>query len=255
MEKLPSYVIPLGLGNEKYPNNWLVEKKGDNISQLNKFYAEFTGLYWIWKNRINSLNDNDLIGNCHNRVLWLNDLYENKKKFTTKSLFDNFLSKENEILKKKDVIQVQPISFKNKNLFKDFEEIHKCDALVKSLEFLDTGLSQKFAKHLEGNKLFPHNMFITSKSFFIEYCETIFPWLDKCFEYCDSNNLCKDYNMRLPAFLAERFTSFWFSEFKNRGFLSYARLGELHLSNNLNRFINSTKLPFTFYQYPTIHRY
>ena len=90
MEKLPSYVIPLGLGNEKYPNNWLVEKKGDNISLLNKFYAEFTGLYWIWKNRINSLNDNDLIGNCHNRVLWLNDLYENKKKFTTKSLFDNF---------------------------------------------------------------------------------------------------------------------------------------------------------------------
>ena len=122
-------------------------------------------------------------------------------------------------------------------------------------EFLDTGLSQKFAKkHLEGNKLFPHNMFITSKSFFIEYCEIIFPWLDKCFEYCDSNNLCKDYNMRLPAFLAERFI-IWFSEFKNRGFLSYARLGELHLSNNLNRFINSTKLPFTFYQYPTIHRY
>ena len=35
---------------EIYPENWFDEKKGDNISDLNKHYAEFTGLYWIWKN-------------------------------------------------------------------------------------------------------------------------------------------------------------------------------------------------------------
>ena len=44
MEKLPNFVIPLGLGEEKYPNNWLTEKVGKNISSLNKYYAEFTGL-------------------------------------------------------------------------------------------------------------------------------------------------------------------------------------------------------------------
>jgi len=98
-------------------------------------------------------------------------------------------------------------------------------------------------------------MFITKKSFFIEYCEMIFPWMEKCLEYCKQKDLCKNYNLRLPAFLAERFTSFWFSEFNNRKLLSYARLGKIHLSNNINKFINSTKLPFTFYQYPTIHRY
>ena len=114
MEKLPSYIIPLGLGEEKYPDNWLTEKVGDNISSLNRFYAEFTGLYWIWKNKINKLNSNDLIGNCHNRVLWLNDYIENKKKFTSGSLFDNFLNLENNILKETDVIQVQPITFKKK---------------------------------------------------------------------------------------------------------------------------------------------
>ena len=63
--------------------------------------------------------------------LWLNDLYENKKKFTTKSLFDNFLSKENEILKKKMLSKCNQLVLKIKNLFEDFEEIHKCDALVK----------------------------------------------------------------------------------------------------------------------------
>jgi len=255
MEKLPNYIIPLGLGLEKYPNNWLTEKNGDNISSLNKYYAEFTGLYWIWKNKIKNLGDNDLIGNCHNRVLWLNELIEKKKKFTTESLFDNFLKLENDILNKNDVIQVQPIIFEQKNLFEDFEEIHKCDALKKSIEFLDSNLAEKFTRHLTGNQFFPHNMFITKKSFFLKYCEVIFPWLEKCFEYCKNKDLCKDYNLRLPAFLAERFTSFWFSEFNNRGVLSYARLGRFHLSNNINRFVNSTKLPFTFYQYPTIHRY
>ena len=33
MEKLPNFVIPLGLGEEKYPNNWLTEKVGKNIKK------------------------------------------------------------------------------------------------------------------------------------------------------------------------------------------------------------------------------
>ena len=56
LEKLPSYIKPLGLGETSYPKNWLTEKTGENISSLNKYYAEFTGLYWIWKNRIKNLN-------------------------------------------------------------------------------------------------------------------------------------------------------------------------------------------------------
>ena len=31
--------------------------------------------------------------------------------------------------------------------------------------------------------------------------------------------------------------------------------GNFHLSNKLNSFINTIKLPFTFYQYPTIYKY
>ena len=120
MEKLPNFVIPLGLGEEKYPNNWLTEKVGKNISSLNKYYAEFTGLYWIWKNKIDNLDNNDLIGNCHNRVLWLNELIENKKKFTNDSLFENFLRQENSILKNTDVIQVQPITFEKKKFVRRF---------------------------------------------------------------------------------------------------------------------------------------
>ncbi len=255
LDKLKDYIKPLGLGDEIYPDNWYDEKKGENINSINKHYAEFTGIYWIWKNKLLTKKNDELVGNCHNRVLWLNDFKEKKIKFTFQSLFQNLLDEDNNILKKHDVIQVQPITFKNKNLIEDFGQVHKCDALIKSLEFLDKDTAKEFKDHLIGNLIYPHNMFITSKENFENYCEKIFPWLDEIHKYCLKNSLYKGYNMRLPAFIAERFTSFWFSRFNNRGLLSYARLGKFHLSNHVNTIINSSKLPFTYYQYPTIHRF
>ena len=95
LEKLPSYIKPLGLGETPYPKSWLTEKYGENISSLNKYYAEFTGLYWVWKNKIKNLSKNDLIGNCHNRVLWLNNMYSKKQKFLFGNLHSNLLKPNN----------------------------------------------------------------------------------------------------------------------------------------------------------------
>ena len=98
-------------------------------------------------------------------------------------------------------------------------------------------------------------MFIAKKSHFIEYCNVIFPWLEKCMNYCQEKKLLYSYNTRLPAFLAERFTSFWFSQYQKKENLSYARLGSFFLSNKLNLYINPLKIPFTSRMYPTIHKY
>ena len=91
--------------------------------------------------------------------------------------------------------------------------------------------------------------------FVFRYCENLFPWLEKCFDYCLSNNLCKDYSTFLPAYLSERYTSYWFSQNTKSRYLSYARLGKFMLSNNINKFINPIKIPFTLRMYPTIHKY
>ena len=120
---------------------------------------------------------------------------------------------------------------------------------------MESNEREKFIKYLNGNELCGLNMFITKVHLFKEYCENLFPWLDKSLNYCLKNNLCNDYNTRLPAFLTERFTSFWFSKISNRKYLSYARLGKFMLSNGLNKFMNPTKIPFTFRMYPTIHDY
>jgi hypothetical protein len=255
LDKLPSYVIPLGLGNTVYPDHWLTDKKGTNISELNKFYGEATGFYWIWKNRLKDLNDNDWIGTCHYRKLWLNNLYKEKQKLTTNSLYSNLLKSNNEIFVNNDVIQVQPTFFKNENIFQQFEKVHKSKVLESCINFLGVNERNQFKDNLNGNKLCGLNMFITKVYLFKEYCEVLFPWLEKSLEYCLKNNLCKDYNTRLPAFLTERFTSYWFSKNSKKKYLSYARIGEFMLSNSINKFINPTKIPFTFRMYPTIHNY
>ena len=74
LEKLPSYIMPVGLGEKRFPANWLIEKKGENISHLNKHYGQLTMFYWLWKNKINQMHEEDFIGSCEHRLLWLDKL-------------------------------------------------------------------------------------------------------------------------------------------------------------------------------------
>ena len=135
--------------------------------------------------------------------------------------------------------------------------MHKCDALNKSLEFLDKTTSDNFKKHLNGNLIYPHNMFITNKSNFENYCRMIFPWLEKIHHYCLSKDfMLLDIILRLPAFIAEKVHLILvFTIFRADHSLLYARLGKFHLSNKVNSVLNSSKLPFTYCQYPTIHKF
>ena len=148
IDKLPSYIKPLGLGNVAYPENWLTEKEGNNISALNKHYGETSGLYWIWKNKLKGLNDNDWIGTCHYRKLWLNNLYDKKQKLSVDSLYSNLLKPNNKIFMDCDVIQVQPIFLKNETIFEQFDKVHKNNVLENCINFQGTGEREKFKEHL-----------------------------------------------------------------------------------------------------------
>ena len=256
LDKLPSYIKPLGLGNANYPKHWLTEKNGQNISNLNKYYGETSGFYWIWKNILTKKDKNDWIGSCHYRKLWLNNIHNEKQKLSIKSLYSKLLNTNNEIFNNCDVVQVQPTILKEETLYQQFNKVHKNNILDACIDFLSPIEREKFRNYLNGNKISGLNMFITKSPFYKEYCENLFPWLDKCLNYCKKNNLCIDYNTRLPAFLAERYTSYYWSSLNIKSkYLSYARLGAVMLSNNVNKFVNPTKIPFTFRMYPTIHDY
>ena len=255
LDKLPSYIKPLGLGKYHFPKHWLSEQNGENISDLNRYYSEWTGLYWIWKNRLNSTDGNNWIGNCHYRKLWLNNLLKEKQKFSFKSLYSNLLKPNNPIFLNCDVIQVQPIFLKKDTVFQQFENVHGKNVLENCINFLEKEDGNKFRNYLNGNKISGLPMFIAKAHIFKKYCENIFPFFSKCFEYCMKHDLCKGHNARLPGHVVERYTTYWFLQNANVQYLSYARLGKFMLSNNVNKFINPLKIPFTFRMYPTIHDY
>ncbi|WP_300712232.1 DUF4422 domain-containing protein [uncultured Acetatifactor sp.] len=56
--------VPLAVGSvgKEFPDNYLRDDKGDNISGKNDSYCELTGLYWLWKNC-----SKDYIGLVHYR--------------------------------------------------------------------------------------------------------------------------------------------------------------------------------------------
>ena len=57
----PLYV-PLQVGREgKADLGYLCDNTGENISALNCYYSELTGLYWIWKND----HETECVGTCH----------------------------------------------------------------------------------------------------------------------------------------------------------------------------------------------
>ena len=61
--------VPVGLGEKKFSNEWLSDKTGENISQKNPFYGEYTFHYWLWKNMLDEIRE-DWIGFCGYRYFW-----------------------------------------------------------------------------------------------------------------------------------------------------------------------------------------
>ena len=255
LNKLPSYIVPFGLGDNDYPNNWLNEKTGENILHLNKFYGEATGMYWLWKNYLTNFKENDWIGFCQYRRLWLDKLYESKQKDSNASLYSKLLDQKNDAFHSSNAILLQQTVMKDQNLIQQFDKIYGRDIISQCADLVNDKDRSDFKEFLQGNKMSICNMFITKPKIFKEYCEDMFYWIDKCYEYCKENDLMKDKNLRLPIFMVERFTSFWFEKNTNVKYLSFARLGNFFLSEKINSFLNPMKLPYTFKMYPTIHRY
>lgn len=256
LNKLPSYITPFGLGKNIYSDTWLQENKGDTINEYNKFFGEATGMYWIWKNLIKNFNENDWIGFCQYRRLWLNDLFEEKQKYNFSSVYSNLLKEDNLIFDKAESILLQPTVFYKDTLFQQFDKIYGENILYDCLNLIENEKEKNnFENYLKNNSISICNMFVTKPKYFVSYCKSMFNWIFKCYDFCKGKNLLNGHNTRLPIFLVERYTSFWFHNHTNVKYLSFARLGNFFLSNKINKFINPLKLPFTFRNYPTIHKF
>ena len=159
----------LSLGNNKelYGDNVIRDDTLDNVVDINLFYSELSGYYWIYKN----YDIKDYIGFCHYRRYF--------------DFFDNIPDIDKEDC---DIILPTPLKF-NMSVYNQYKICHNIEDLL----FVINIMANKYKvpiniifEVMEQTQMCCCNMFITSKEIFKEYCEMFF---DICNEYLKYYNI------------------------------------------------------------------
>ena len=225
--------IPVGLGNNKFSDTCLSDKTGDNICSKNPFYGEYTFHYWLWKNNFMNIEDGCWIGFCTYRRFWKNKIAKSN------NLKHQIISEIPEEWNNYDVILANKIDLTNvkwikvlkygkkaffnnpksilkkyRNIKFQFDMFHGNGVLEKAINVLNENDREDFRLYVTKNRSFnPFNMFICkSKKLTNQYYKTIFEWFENC-EKIFGFNLKGYGQIRLYAFLAERFMPFWFNKY------------------------------------------
>jgi len=242
--------IPVGLGDDKFSNEWLTDKTLNNIALKNKFYSEYTFHYWFWKNLLPKIKDNEWIGFCAYRDYWAKNklnlikngnIPSHQIKQDSKNI-ENLVLKEipklwnnydivmgehihlNNPLKMSKIIKHGIKAFiRNPNaIFKksrtirfQFDMFHGNGNLDKAIDVLDLKDREDFRDFTRSNTSINYGgaMFVCrSKKTINDFYESLFPWLFEC-EKIFGFNLEGYGKIRMYGFLAERYISYWFSKY------------------------------------------
>jgi len=233
--------IPVGLGSNNFSSEWLRDNTKINISHKNKYYGEYSFHYWFWKNMIDDINEKEWIGFCAYRRYWSNSnnlTTQQLNKIINKNNFQEFVFKNiPEFWNDYETILTEPIPFdkiklskviknggiysiiKNLSLFfgesttikYHFDVFHGVGNIEKAINLLENKEKYEFTEFLNKNSFNRENMFICrSKKLIKEYYKSVFTWLSKC-EEVFGFNLNSWNEVRIYAFLAERYLSYWFN--------------------------------------------
>lgn len=168
---------------------------GDNISALNCFYSELTGVYWIWKN----VTDVDYVGVCHYRRYLLND----RGLIFTKAELEHLLEEYDMLTSKKLTL--------NFSYAYGFGENHSPRDLAVADEVirdLYPDFYPLYHKRVQENQTYFGNIMICSKQCFDAYCQFLFPVFEQMHQRLDLSSY-DDYHKRLYGFLSEFLLMVW----------------------------------------------
>ncbi len=196
-EPTDSMYIPLQVGKAIHKDlGYLGDDTGDNISSKNPFYAELSGMYWVWKN----CNDLDYVGICHYRRYLIND---EEKILTKKEILDILETKA-------DVIVTKKLELKS-NYYDGFAQNHN----IQDLEITGKVIKEKYSEYYSNYEKMVHknetyfgNIMICSKKIFDSYCEWLFGIFFEVEKYVDFSNY-DNYHMRVYGFISEFLLMVW----------------------------------------------
>ena len=197
----------------------LRDDSGNNISDLNPMYCELTTQYWAWKNA-----EADYYGFCHYRRYFdfHDERHEENEYGEIMAGSINAAAQAKYCLDdasiKKCVEGYDVITTEIKDLREFPGEVHTPDAQYKAaprLLYKDLGhviailkeMHPEYADDadafLSGHRSCFCNMFIMRKEIFFEYCEWLFPILERFVSETDMSHYSKE-ALRTPGHLSER---------------------------------------------------
>lgn len=188
---------PLQVGSAVHGDlGYIRDDSGENISNLNCYYSELTGFYWIWKNHHSS----DYVGTCHYRRYLLNE----QEKIFTKREYE-------QLLKEYDLITTKRVKLNNSYHFgfSANHNIHALDVTGEVIKELHPKYYEMFLKLVNGPETYFGNIMVTSKALFDEYCEWLFSIFFEVQKRIDMETDEDEYHKRVFGFISEFLLLVW----------------------------------------------
>ena len=177
--------------------DYIRDDTGNNISNLNKYYAELTGEYWTWKN-----DNSDIIGFCHYRRYFTKNIFLNK---ITEKDVRKILDEYDIILPQKRHVGKSNIEYiESCHLESDIpqkkEDYNLLRRIIKneSPEYLGS-----FEEVLSGKDAHWYNMFICRKEIADDYFKWLFNILKVFKNQIDLSLYNQKNNSRVLGYLSE----------------------------------------------------
>ena len=192
--------------------NYILDNTGDNISELNTWFGELTGTYWIWKN-----TDHEIVGTNQYRIFWETAILQ----IEPKTIY---------VPKKVDIsLSFQQNSSRRFSVFDQYGICHGYDVwrlLFDLCQDPNFALRSSMIAQLRSKyQLSQYNMFVAKKSIFDKLCEILFEIL---FKFYDT------YKDLLPE-IAEKI-----GHNRTLDFLAERILNMIY--DNINHYITNTKI-------------
>lgn len=191
-----STYVPLHVGRAASQDlGYLGDDTGDNISLINCYYGELTGLYWIWKN----FTQSDYVGLCHYRRYFLNENHELMTKMDYLRILSSY-----------DVIISRP-ALSTSTFYERYKEAHNINDLLTIGETIRKIFPEDypfFDEAVNSTSIYCGNLFVTSKALFNQYADWLFTICKASSQQIDSDSY-DAYHRRVYGFLSEQLLVVW----------------------------------------------
>ncbi|HEU3660612.1 TPA: DUF4422 domain-containing protein [Streptococcus pneumoniae] len=210
--KIPSdtsLYLPIHVGCEgKKKIGFQGDNSGENISNLNPYYCELTGLFWAWKNL-----DYDYLGLVHYRRYFTS----RRQSYREDLNMDSIILSKSEVEKMMldyDVVVPRKRKYYIETLYSHYAHTHDrshLDVTRQIISELNPDYIDTFDKVMNRRSGYMFNMFIMSKDNVNAYCEWLFPIINELYKRLDITGYSA-FDARLFGRVSERLFNVWLAK-------------------------------------------